>query len=497
MNEITADELFEGLLGFGLFADKIPPFLTGEEFFNYVKTLTLPIATVKEKDYIRYSNMRNINVPRPLSIPHPFAYANLCKTLANNWGKIQKHFDDKTKKDKHKISRIHIRKQKGSKILFQMNYKNEYDDGVPENNLIIGSRYIAYADISNCFPSMYSHAIAWALITKKCAKTSKNPGLWFNEIDFYSRNIKQGETNGFLIGPHSSNLLSEVILVAVDEELTKKKFKYVRYIDDYRCYVSTHEEAENFFVVLSEELKKYELTLNHKKSKISSLPQPSDKVWKRKLNHFYFTPIFTKSKKKVIRIKELQAFMDLAIDLMLENSDTAVLNYAIKTISNKYLGADAIEYYIKQIHHLILLYPYLINILEKSVFEPFKIGDEKIKEMAIDIYKYGINNKFYEACSFSLYWALKYGFNLKSLNLKNDSIESDDCIFMLIAYLHDKKHMRPVYLKEYREHAKLLKKDDYDRFWAFIYEALPWSDQKDEFKIMKTAGISFLKTEFK
>lgn len=38
LKEISADELFDGLLGYGLFAEKIPPFLTAENFLVFCKT---------------------------------------------------------------------------------------------------------------------------------------------------------------------------------------------------------------------------------------------------------------------------------------------------------------------------------------------------------------------------------------------------------------------------------------------------------------------------
>ena len=40
--------------------------------------------------------MRNINIPRPMAIPEPFAYSNQAKCLSENWTKLQQHFIDKT-----------------------------------------------------------------------------------------------------------------------------------------------------------------------------------------------------------------------------------------------------------------------------------------------------------------------------------------------------------------------------------------------------------------
>ena len=40
MNEISADELYKGLLAYGFFPEKILPIFTAEPFFNYCENLT-------------------------------------------------------------------------------------------------------------------------------------------------------------------------------------------------------------------------------------------------------------------------------------------------------------------------------------------------------------------------------------------------------------------------------------------------------------------------
>jgi len=35
LDEITADELYEGLLGYGMFANRLPPVFTSVPFFDY------------------------------------------------------------------------------------------------------------------------------------------------------------------------------------------------------------------------------------------------------------------------------------------------------------------------------------------------------------------------------------------------------------------------------------------------------------------------------
>ena len=83
--EITKNKLYDGLVGCGLFADKIPNFLTSEDFLDYSKTINLP-GIKDSQDFIRYNSMRNVNIPRALAIPNAFVYASLCKELKNSWG---------------------------------------------------------------------------------------------------------------------------------------------------------------------------------------------------------------------------------------------------------------------------------------------------------------------------------------------------------------------------------------------------------------------------
>ena len=492
----TNSEILEGLLGYGLFPNKIPPFLTSKPFYDYVIDKS-PTFAKKEYDYVSYENMRNINVPRMLSIPHPFGYANLCQFIASEWTNTQNYFKEKTEHQKHKISRVHLRKLYNKNSLFEMNYKNFDDDGFPENDLLIRSNYIAKADISNCYPSMYSHSVSWALVGKneaklKSAKSFKNE--WFNKYDELSRKIKNNETNGILIGPHTSNLISEIILVAIDLEMENRGYRFTRYIDDYTCYVPTHNDAEQFFIDLSIELKKFELTLNHKKSEILTLPFALSETWVRKLNAFHFPDIKTRDDKHVLKIGELRSFLDLTLDLMKsEKENSSILSYAIKIISGKYLGYRARVFYFKRLHHLILMYPYLLPYLDEYVLSPFIFSHEQIKELLDDILEFSFQKNIPEATSYVLFLALKYNVKLEE-DYTTEILSREDCVSMLLLYLYTLKQGRKV--KVFKTKAEELSKLDFDKFWLFIYEVLPNTKLKDNFKQMKLDKLSFIDKEF-
>ncbi len=522
INEISKEELFDGLVGFGLFSEKIPNFLTSEAFLAFVKNEKTILNSAKNPvNYIRYCSMRNNSVPRFFGIPNPLAYAKQCQVLSDNWEKITEHFKNKTDKDILKVSRVHLRKLQGKPELFEMNYENFEKDGSPEDDIVINSNYVAYADISNCFPSIYSHSIPWALVGKPKAKKNRDKGKWFNQIDSYTRNLKNGETNGILIGPHSSSLISELILVDIDEKLVSEGFRYIRHIDDYKCYVDSHKQAEEFFLSLSEALKEHDLTLNHKKSKIISLPKASVGHWKDKLNCFNFKDFtyIDEAQQECINLNGVKFFINLAIELMLqEESDAAILNYAIQILARKNLNISAKNYYFKQVHHLVLLYSYLVGVLDKHIFNKDIFDKQAIQTIATDVFRVGINRKNYEACSFAVYWALKYDFeinfeiknieNIEKLSLKKQALDSLDCIFMLISFLYDSKYQNNLYLQGYKDKANsLIKDDDFDKYWLYIYEVLlidkipdevlPIDKIPESFKSMKKAKVSFIREALK
>ena len=435
-DEISQAEIYEGLLGHGMFSEKLPPLFTSVSFFDYCLANS-PSFQDKWHPHVFYESMRNTNVPRQLGIPDPRAYQLLCKCISDNWGNLQAYLRQKSQGQKHIISRIHLRKIAGTKALFKMNYGNWKYDGTPEPDLLIGSRYIVRADISTCFPSIYTHSIPWALMGKAFAKEHagrKWASEWYNQIDHYTQNCKNGETHGVLIGPHVSNLIGEIILSSVDNELYAD-WNYTRNIDDYTCFVKTREEAQLFLVALSSALRKYDLTLNHKKTEIAELPTAMTEQWTRQVGN---PLIFCRN--GIMDYIGVRAYLDSAIEIMQKNKEnSAILNYAIKAIPADRLSHNAVEYCIKTAFHLCLLYPYLVQIVDQFVFERFHVAIDQIKMFSELIYEQELKNKNYDAVCYALYFAIKYSFSIDSLKAQ-DAVDSESCVFRLLAFLYFKKN---------------------------------------------------------
>lgn len=508
MEEINDEELYNGLLAYGLFSEKLPPVFSSENFKKHCDTLEDDINNSKkflngDYGYMVFDVIRNTNVPRTLGIPNPIGYYKLCKILGKNWKIIKDHFKKYTSNGKYKTSRIHIRKIQGNKSLFEMNYNNWKIDGTPKLDLLLGAKYIVQADISNCFPSIYTHSLSWALVGKQKAKINRYTDDWYNNIDKACRGIKNGETHGILIGPHTSNILSEIILVVIDEKL-RRKWNYFRHIDDYTCYVKTQEDAKSFVKDLSEELQKYGLSLNHKKTSFEELPISLEEEWISRLSTFPIISPYGNTSYKAVSI-----FLDLSIKLMKENNmNSAILNYAIKTLSGqKKLTENAKKCCKKRIMQLTVIYPYLIPLMEKHVFIPYKVSIEEMKEFAEEVYYDGLKNGNYEQICYSLYYSIKYSFKLDSLK-SNRIFECDNCIYKLLIWMYYKKQDNKEIIDKIEEHSlELVNNSEFEQNWLFIYEVLSLTElekYKNENRIksierwisMKKEKVSFIRKEF-
>ena len=502
MDEISADELYEGLLAYGFFAEKLPPVFTAVPFFDYCKTVSSPFESGWD-DYITFRVMRNISIPRVMGIPNPFKYQRLCEELKNDWDKICEHFHKQTDQQSFRMSRIHIRKEYGEKRIFEMNYKNWRVDGNPESDLLIHdkgtSRFLVKADISTCFPSIYSHSIPWALVGKAESKQTLHDDTWYGRIDKACQEMRNGETHGLLIGPHASNLLSEIILTVVDKKLYDKGYRYARNIDDYDCYVDSRDTAQLFLRDLEEALREFDLPLNHKKTKVIELPIGIEKSWKHQLSD-----LPTVGGSGSVEYPQVNTFIDTALQLATETGDFAIINYAIKKLKGMKLTDNGKKLAAKRFMHMAVLYPYLLYLLDEYVFSPYGVEMDEIKSLSNTIYRDAARVNDYESMSYSTYYAIRYGFELDAFEdnfeeAQNYVITSKDCILLTVTWIYLMEHChwnrKASLMKTLNRVAMELKSTDMDRYWLFCYEALSWGSLPGEWRTMKQAGISFIRKD--
>ena len=498
--KLSETAVLTGLLDYGLFADKVPPCFTSEGLAAIASaSMSVVLEETDDKklkdsidprahDYIRYEALRDINIPRHLGIPHPEAYAVQSLAIFRHWNEISTHCNE----PKPAISRIHVR-HTGNGSIFRMNYKGieRYQLEEDEIRWMAGVQYVVHADVASCFPSIYTHSIPWALHGKDVAKKSTGiTALAGNLLDKCTQITRDKQTNGLLIGPHSSNIIAEIILTKIDSELQAKGYKKIaRHIDDYTFYADTFDQAEKFVKDLGMCLRGFEMSLNDKKTRILPLPRPSTENWVQRLNRFVFP------KDEEVRFWIVRSFLDLALECSQSAGKSTPLNYAIKALANRKsplkLNERAKRLYVLEAMNLALAYPYLAPQLDKHVFDRYGHDDlaSQVAEFSSALARMGVRKLYPDAIAHALYYALKHGvaLGLDDTEFK-EIVALDDCITNVLLLEYATRYKRTKVVSAIESRANEIKAADSrekDKNWLLIYQL--WS-----VKDLKGNGQAFL-----
>lgn len=135
-------------------------------------------------------------------------------------------------------------------------------------------------DVNKCFDSIYSHSLPWAVLGKSQTKfsLSESKHTFGGLFDTLMQNLNHNETNGIVIGPEFSRIFSEIILQAVDVELSKRlsedanlthkvDYEVFRYVDDYFVFYNEESTQLKIIETLQAILKAYKLSINASKIK--------------------------------------------------------------------------------------------------------------------------------------------------------------------------------------------------------------------------------------
>ncbi|MBN2137343.1 MAG: RNA-directed DNA polymerase [Sedimentisphaerales bacterium] len=190
------------------------------------------------------------------------------------------------------------------------------------------SRYFLQTDISRFYQTIYTHSIPWALHGKPEAKADRSSQLIGNELDRLVRECQDGQTIGVPIGPDTSFIIAEIILSSIDEVLERKGLKNaMRYIDDYDFGFQTLSGADEALCLLEETLNDYELALNPSKTKIITLPWPTENIAISELRTFSFREA------PVAQHSDILHYFDRAFSYAHANPKDAILRYAVSRLS--------------------------------------------------------------------------------------------------------------------------------------------------------------------
>lgn len=260
-------------------------------YFNFEPILSFAldeVATISSKDllgwkpdqhealnYTLMSNKDGAIAWRPFELINPLVYSKCIELLTSekNWEAIKKRFQEFSGGAVECCSMPVVspepKHQKKEQIL-------NWWKKVEQRSLELSLEYshCKLTDVSNCYPSIYSHAIGWAIHGRDFLKIKKNrfnDDLLGNQLDKLIRGSREGQTNGIPQASLLSHVLAELVLgycdLAINLRLKAiKGVKVLRYRDDYRIFGHSDAACGSVLKIVSEELIQFGMRLGSAKT---------------------------------------------------------------------------------------------------------------------------------------------------------------------------------------------------------------------------------------
>ena len=271
----------------------LPSYFQFQKMLNYIKNSIRKRTfngCLKNKK-IMPSNMEGVNYKllitkdgkysfRPIQITNPYLYYILVReiTEVNNWRKIQKRFGE-FKSENIEVSSIPVVKEKGDKTTTGAQIHNWWTNLEQRTiELSLQYKYMFLTDITNCYGSIYTHTIDWAIEGKDEAKKNnlQRTSSLGHTIDTYISGMQYGQTNGLPQGSVIYDFIAELLLGYADmllqkwaEEKGMTNYIILRYRDDYRIFGDSKDDIEEIVMALQKILADLNFQLNSTKTRMT------------------------------------------------------------------------------------------------------------------------------------------------------------------------------------------------------------------------------------
>ena len=468
-----------------------------------------------------YSLAKGIYSRRKLGIPNPKQYSDLSSAIIENWSLLRKTYKLSSYSESTPIE-AKAKRAVRTKSISWNNFKFQLIEKSFDKKVELT------LDISQFYPTIYTHSIPWAIVGKDKAKkffkiansdqtkwqglaNSNNDAKAYRSahfIDTLVRNCNDRQSVGLCIGPDTSLILAEVIANRIDNEISKRLSSIshtgTRYYDDYYFYFNNRNEAENALKIIQQVLYEFQLETNENKVNITKLPFKYIEDWTEQFDTFIFNEVDK---------YELRNFFSILNNSILLNKKNSswIIHYALKQFRS---GETVIQ---KENWDIFLSFLLQTLIIDSStidlIFEIIfiykiyldNISKKKIKNVLISIIEeHLILNHSFEV-SWSLWVFITFRINcpkqlVESILNSRDSFSKLICLHLIEESLYEGNKPNVDRLKKQIENSSTLGEN-----WLLIYETIvkkwlvfdnPVKILNNEyFEIMKNYDVSFYETE--
>ncbi len=199
---------------------------------------------------------------RPLELMHPAIYVSLVNTICEqeNWEHIVNRLSEFEGGAVDCCSAPVMSLDHQSDTATQV---SNWWQSVEQRSLTYSLEFshVLHSDVVDCYGSLYTHSISWALHGIPEAKANRNRNsLLGNKIDSHVQAGRYGQTNGISQGSVLMDFVAEIVLGFVDQQITEAlgnltDFRILRYRDDYRIFANSDDQAEKILKIISDQLR--------------------------------------------------------------------------------------------------------------------------------------------------------------------------------------------------------------------------------------------------
>lgn len=270
-------------------------------------------------NYTILSNKDGAFAWRPLQIIHPILYIDLVNVITEkyNWKSIVNRFNDFSNSYVECISVPRVSQTKDSHKATQVvHWWEEMEQ--QSIKMALKYDYVFSTDVINCYGSIYTHSIEWALaeggknsVKENFKNKTQNKSIGAI-IDEKIRGMNYGQTNGIPQGSSLMDFIAEIVLGYGDIILTEKiksitkekNFHIFRYRDDYRIFVNDLSTGHQILKCISDALYELGMKMNPGKTlENGDIILSSMKF--EKLERILIAPINQHYQKEALRIYQL------------------------------------------------------------------------------------------------------------------------------------------------------------------------------------------------
>gem|GEM_PF-352330 len=318
----------------GYLPAEMPPCFTSTSFAKYISAKTVTSGLPPYTEGVNFNLARAGGLRRRLTIPNPEAFDSLVTVLVRDWSLL----DAKFRQDPLKSSAPNPKSKTTDRALTPSLW---FPERTRERaRLRSNARFVLFGDLSQCYSSIYTHSVSWALagksVAKKALHASSRAPVDGDDIDKRSQRIQSGQTKGIPAGPDTSLAIAELILTSIDIELANRmpsrlhrnRLPALRISDDFEYYATSRSEAEDALLGWETAAAVYELQINPSKTEILELPQILHDSWVTQLDQFRF-----RQQSVALFTNDLYSFFSTVHALASDNRTASIIKYAVRFTS--------------------------------------------------------------------------------------------------------------------------------------------------------------------